>query len=204
MQVSTHCSHSRAHVHDKRLRTPHSQAQQPTSGQPLHHWGKQRVQQGRDGGTGSWWLEGVGVNAHARKRRQHCPRMDPLVPCFPNGATPTALCLDTSGAPPRRVGGRAPFHPEPGSWTSHGTRREVERDGSCDNRRPCRDARGPGDKAHSPDTGPQGARQTGAAEKQMGSWHITLGRRGIQGDGEFWGRVWWLMEIDPLCYFLNG
>lgn len=36
----------------------------------------------------------------------------------------------------------------------------------------------------------------------MGSWRVTLGRQGIQGDGEFWGRVWWLMEIDP-CYFLN-
>lgn len=97
--------------------------------------------------------------------RQHRPRMDPLVPCVPNGATPTATCLDASGAPPPRAGGRAPFHPAWGSWTSHGTRREVERDGSCNNRQPCRDARGPRDKAHTLDTGPRGARQTQVRRK---------------------------------------
>ena len=143
------------------------------------------------------------MNAHARKR-QAVPPVD---------GPPRALCpkwgYTNSHVPGRErcapvAGGRLRPLPAPGGWTSHGTRREVERDGSCDNRRPCRDVRGPGDKAHSPDTGPRGARQTGAAEKQMGSWRITLGRRSIQGDGEFWGRVWWLMEIDPLCYFLNG
>ena len=114
--------------------------------------------------------------------RQHLPRPDPLVPSAPNEATLGATCLDVSGVPPRQEGGRAPT---PGSWTSRGTRRETERDGNCDNRRPCRAAQAPrqGSRPRHPATGCQA--NTGAAEEQTRSWQVALGRRGIQVDGEF-------------------
>lgn len=114
--------------------------------------------------------------------RQHLPRPDPLVPSVPNEATPGAMCLDVSGAPPRREGRRAPA-PAAGHHAAHDVKwsgtAAVTTGGLSGLRRPRRQ----GSHPRHPATGCQA--NTGVAEEQTGSWQVALGRQGIQVDGEF-------------------
>lgn len=89
--------------------TPHSQAQQPTWGQPLQHWGKQHVQRGRDSGDRVLVAGGVGVNAHAGKRQAAPPAAGPPRSLCPKcGYTRSQVPARERCAP--TAGGRAAGH----------------------------------------------------------------------------------------------